>query len=249
MSIVSEINRINTNIANAYSKCNEKGATMPLVQNSSNLASTIDSISSGGGSGDLDWSAIGYSETPQGLVDSYNYAKQIYDNWENVSNLDNKFVNDKNLLIMPLVDTSNATTMYSMFSGSIVNIIPLLNTSNVTSMYQTFGQCYNLIKIPLLDTKNVTSFDYMFQQCSILTTIPVFDTTSATSMRNMFNSCGLLTDESLDNILQMCINATSYTGTKTLVRLGIGNAYYPATRIQALPHYQDFIDAGWTIGY
>ena len=76
MSVVSEINRINTNIANAYSKCNEKGATMPQIQNSSNLASTIDTIS---------------GEAPISittLTELNNSLSAIYDNYIN-------FLNDK----------------------------------------------------------------------------------------------------------------------------------------------------------
>lgn len=49
MSIASEITRINNNISNAYTQCNNKGATMPQVQNSDNLSSTIASIETGGG--------------------------------------------------------------------------------------------------------------------------------------------------------------------------------------------------------
>ena len=45
MSISQEIQRIKTNIANAYTQANEKGATLPQSQNSANLASTIQSIS------------------------------------------------------------------------------------------------------------------------------------------------------------------------------------------------------------
>lgn len=45
MSISQEIQRINTNIANAYTQANAKGATLPQNQNSANLASTIQSIS------------------------------------------------------------------------------------------------------------------------------------------------------------------------------------------------------------
>ena len=44
MSITSEINRINTNISNAYIQAENKGATIPENQNSSNLADTIQSI-------------------------------------------------------------------------------------------------------------------------------------------------------------------------------------------------------------
>lgn len=50
MSIQSEINRIKTNLADAYTAAQEKGATMPSQQNSENLASTISSVSASGGS-------------------------------------------------------------------------------------------------------------------------------------------------------------------------------------------------------
>ena len=45
MSIASEIQRIKNNIASAYTACTNKGATLPVAQNISNLASTISSIS------------------------------------------------------------------------------------------------------------------------------------------------------------------------------------------------------------
>lgn len=44
MSILSEIQRIKTNIANAYTSAGNKGATLPATQNSANLSSTIDTI-------------------------------------------------------------------------------------------------------------------------------------------------------------------------------------------------------------
>lgn len=46
MSIADEIQRIKNNVANAYSVCDEKGATIPQTQNIANLANTINSISS-----------------------------------------------------------------------------------------------------------------------------------------------------------------------------------------------------------
>ena len=48
MSIASEITRISTNVENAYTAANAKGATMPVSQNSDNLATTIASIPQGG---------------------------------------------------------------------------------------------------------------------------------------------------------------------------------------------------------
>lgn len=48
MTISNEIQRINTNIENAYSACETKGATLPATQNSANLSTCINSIPEGG---------------------------------------------------------------------------------------------------------------------------------------------------------------------------------------------------------
>ena len=47
ITIADEIARIKTNISNAYTSCQNKGAMLPETQNSANLATTIDSISGG----------------------------------------------------------------------------------------------------------------------------------------------------------------------------------------------------------
>ena len=44
MTIASEIQRIRTNIEDAYTACTNKGAVIPEVQNSANLATCINSI-------------------------------------------------------------------------------------------------------------------------------------------------------------------------------------------------------------
>lgn len=49
MSVATEITRIKEAISAAYAVCEEKGATMPSVENVGNLADTIDTISGGGG--------------------------------------------------------------------------------------------------------------------------------------------------------------------------------------------------------
>lgn len=185
--------------------------------------------SGGGGDSDLDWSAIGYDKPPKSVTSDYDYAKQIKDNWVPSTDLTAKFENNSNIIIMPLVDTSEVTNMSYMFS-----------------------YCSNLKEIPQFDTSNVINMRQMFQGCTYLKVVPLLDTSKISSslyINQMFNSCINLTDESVDNILQMAINATNVTSGKTLTALGLSSSYYPATRIQALPHYQDFIDAGWTIGY
>ena len=178
------------------------------------------------GGSDLDWTALGYEERPQAIDDGYTYALEIKNNWIPASNLSNKFQDDKKLIFMSLVDTSTTTLMTAMFQN-----------------------CFGLQSIPLLDTGKVTLMNNMFNGCFALKDIPVLDTSKVTGFGGIFNSCRSLTDESLNNILQMCINATSYKATKTLNQLGLRSNYYPVEKIQALPKYQDFIDAGWTIGY
>lgn len=49
MSVADEIARIKGNIASAYTAAGGKGATLPAVQNSANLAGCIDTITGGGG--------------------------------------------------------------------------------------------------------------------------------------------------------------------------------------------------------
>jgi hypothetical protein len=118
-----------------------------------------------------------------------------------------------------------------------------------TSLSEKFRDYYNLYFMPLVDTSITTNFNNMFRNCNQLTTIPVLDLSQATSFNYMFHECTHLSDESLNNILQMAINTTSFTGAKYLTQFGFSSTNYPATRIQALPSYQAFLDAGWTIGY
>lgn len=124
--------------------------------------------------------------------------------------------------------------------------------SDATIKNNDMGYCFARFQgteLPLLDTSNVTNMQNAFYSCSYLETIPVYNTSKVTNLTNAFNLSTKFSDQTLDNILQMCINATSYTGTKTLYEVGLRSMYYPVNKIQALPHYQDFISAGWTIGY
>lgn len=129
----------------------------------------------------------------------------------------------------------------------ITEISTQLDTSSVTNMTEMFAYCTNLQTIPLLDTSSVTNMAGMFRDCTNLTTIPLLDTSKVTNMTNMFNNCTNLTDESLNNILAMCANATSYTGTKTLKYMSLIEEQ--ATKCTTLSNYEAFTAAGWTTGY
>lgn len=71
MTIASELTKLQTNLSNAYTSCNNKGATMPSSQNFDNLATTINSIQTGGG-GITPTGTIEITEN--GTYDVTNYA-------------------------------------------------------------------------------------------------------------------------------------------------------------------------------
>lgn len=146
------------------------------------------------------------------------------------------------------IDTSNFVNMDGAFQFfHRLNNLPLLNTSNVTSMFCTFESCTSLTSVPQLDTSKVTNMRFTFRGCSNLTTLPLLSTDKVVTMQGMFTNCYSLSNESLNNIMQMCINAEEYTMTKTLKYIGISSTQ--AETCQSLSNYQAFLDAGWTTGY
>ena len=56
-----------------------------------------------------------------------------------------------------------------------------------------------------------------------------------------------LTDDSLNNLLKMCSNATNYTASKTLKDVGLTNTQ--ATTCTGLSNWADCVTAGWSTGY
>lgn len=188
-------------------------------------ASKIESISTGGGTG-LDWSEIGYDEQPQSLTDGFNYAKQIYDNW-NMSDTINYF-GDGNLIYFPMVDTVFVTSLDNSFSYcSALQELPLINTSNVNSMVGAFMNCSSLKSIPLLDTSNVTNFNQAFAYCKNLQEIPLLDTSNATTTYGMFSDCTslaripLLDTSKVENMSSMFSNCYAL---ETIPELNTSNA-------------------------
>lgn len=144
-----------------------------------------------------------------------------------------------------------------MFAPKLIKKIPdnIQVSSSATGLQACFRYCSNLVEVGAIDTTGITNMNQMFNGCSSLTTVPILNTasvnisaqTGASGLDNMFNGCTSLSNTSLNNILKMCINATSYQGTKTLATLGLTSAQ--ATTCQDLSNYADFVAAGWSTGY
>lgn len=165
-----------------------------------------------------------------------------------VTNMGSMFSGCTNLTEIPQLDTSNVTEMNQMFYGcNNLTEVPLLDTSKVTSFYQTFDNCSNLTAIPAFDTSNVTEMNYCFSMCTSLVTLPVLNTSKVKTMPGLVSGCSALSDDSLNNVLAMCANATSYTSTKTLKYVGLTSEQ--ATKCTTLSNYEAFTAAGWMTGY
>ena len=192
------------------------------------------------------WSAIGYSDIPADITSYYNYAKDIYDNWDSsITTMYYKYNSNQNIRYFPIVDTSNVTNMQQTFSYcNQINVFPTLNTSNVTNMQQMFYNCTGLVEVSLFDTNKVTNMQQIFQGCSSLKNVPALNTSSVTNFFNTFGGCSNLTSDSLNNILAMCAGATSYTGTKTLDTLGLTATQ--KTTCQSLSNWAAAQAAGWS---
>lgn len=146
-----------------------------------------------------------------------------------------------------LTDTDKTIDTNIYFIPTKSDSTVLLDTSAVTDMKQMFYQCSNLITIPLLDTNKVTTMQETFYGCTSLTTIPLLNTNKVTTMENIVYNCTSLSDNSLNNILAMCANASAYTSIKSLKQIGLTSAQ--ATKCKTLSNYSAFTAAGWTTGY
>lgn len=169
-------------------------------------------------------------------------------NTGNATDMGSLFATCLNLTEIPQLDTHSNTNMYCMFyKCNKVTSIPQLNTINVANMDSAFQDCSSITEISELNSSKVTIMQYLFSGCTNLITIPLLNTSKVTKMYNMVNKCPNLSDESLNNILAMCKNATSYNDTKTLRYLGLTSEQ--ATKCQSLSNYSAFTSAGWTTGY
>lgn len=177
-----------------------------------------------------------------------NSKGQVLLDTSGVTNMTSIFDDCSNLKEVPLLDTSKAVDTSCMFRRcSSLKEVPLLDTSNVTDMGSMFAYCTSLKEAPALNTSKVTTFNSMFCQCTNLEHVPLLDTSNVIGMFNTFEKCTNLSDESLNNILAMCTNATKITSNKTLKYLSLTSDQ--ATKCTTLSNYSAFTSAGWTTGY
>ena len=151
-------------------------------------------------------------------------------------------------------DARPITTRYwfnNMSNLSTIEGLDYLNTSEVTSMYSMFSGCSKLDSLDLstFDTSQTTSMTGMFNNCTYLKYLNLsgFDLSSATSIRLMFQNCtslesvdlGMFDTSNVTDLRNLFYGCTSLTGLdlSTMVIADdaqTGNLLYNCTALQSL---------------
>lgn len=225
-------------------------------------ASKIGEIEQGGGTGEssLDWSAIGYSKEPESLTDGFNYAKQIYNSWDETRTY-LTFTDDKNLVYFPLIDTKNVTGLTNTFSGcNLLREIPNINTSKVETMAATFTDCWSLTSVPAFDTSNVVNFGNIFNNCKSLKEIPLIDTSKGIVMSFMFRYCNSLSNIPLFNTSSATEMYAMFDGCESLSTIPaidmssvttVNSMFLNCHKLESLPllNFSSVEDTGYFLSY
>ena len=179
--------------------------------------------SEGGASYPPNWSLLGLETTPPDILSDFEYSRYIQNNFVPRTNITEMFMDDTQLKYAPTLDFTNVEI--------IINL---------------FARCSNLISVGNLDFSRINDLSGVFAQCTHLITVPVFNASSCFMFDNMFFNCPTLSNDSLNNILAMCITGTT-AFEKTLSNLGLTQAQ--ATICQTLSNWNAFVAAGWSTGY
>lgn len=192
----------------------------------------------------------------------------------NVKNFSNFMTSMSNLTSIPNFNVSNATNISQMLEGSYkLTNLPDWSFPNVTNAYQAFSNCSGLTSINLT---NFSKLNYaywmfagcsnlksigdlgiggngkavnvagMFYSCSNLTDIPYYDI-KPTDMDRFASGCRSLTNNSVINVIKMCLNSTQYSYKNLMT----SNSRSPLAGTQfSNSYYQDYVEAltaaGWT---
>lgn len=137
---------------------------------------------------------------------------------------------------------------YSGLAAFIDSIDDGYDISAVDKISNLFSGLYAFKKAPTMNTSHIINAQNLFSSCESMVTVPIYDFSNLTGNNNynMFKNCSSLSNESLNNILQMCITMTKVSN-KNLKYMGISSTQ--ATTCQSLSNWSAFTSAGWTTGY
>lgn len=265
MSIATEIERIKTNIANAYTKLSEKGATLPDTQNSASLSDAISTISNNEKdwwndrtNGNTEWQYLFYKYNGDYLPENIN-SDNVYDaqgafscsrikelpelNLKNVLYADDmlSYCNNITTVTLDFNLVENCSNMFyadtSLESVTFLNKMPCLE-----NIKTCFFACSKLKNVYNLDISNIKT-DYIYSSSNsplynLFTSTIIENLTISGEIYSSFSVPSTLTHDSLINI----INAlATVNDTKTLALF--------STNLEKLTDDEKAIaiNKGWTL--
>lgn len=185
-----------------------------------------------------------YASADVNVVSDYN-AKMITTHPSTSSYTCRSFVTEIPELDFAGFGSQSSSGFFDAFDN--LETIKIKNMAGQTRTNNMFRGCAKLKNISGLNTTGTTNFGSMFFNCHDLINIPTLDLSVATNLGGLFSSCESLSNESLNKILGFLINATAYTGTKTLQYIGLSSAQ--ATICTGLSNWPEAQNSGWTTGY
>ena len=234
MSVADQINRIKTNIANAYSAAEAKGATIPEVKNSENLSACVDSITAGGGGG-----------TQFGLT-----AEQMLGTLDGEGNLTIPTL--PSITFTGLVGIPNNRYYYKFYyrnfeKGAVVSFPDLTNIAT-SGMYRCFSYCTSLTSVDLSALTIVYSSGLQdcFSNCTSLTSVDLsaLTTVGNRGLDSCFNYCTSLANISFPSLTSVQTNSFGNTSHAYCFRdcTALTEIHFRAdaqTAIEAMTGYAD----------
>ena len=242
MSISQEIQRIKTNIANAYTQANAKGATLPESQNSANLASTIESISGlevkhGIIATEVDedgyvtkakvvgLNTVPYASFYNNETDRYNKLKKVELSEEITTIKKYAFKECTSLENINIPDNVTSVLGYAFQDCRGLKSIELSNNIVTIGEY-AFYNCFGLKDINIPD--NVTTIETStFSGCKSLTSINIPN--SVTSIKNSaFTNCSGMAfyDFSSHTVIPTLSNTNAFAGIPSDCRIIVPDSLY-----------------------
>ena len=145
----------------------------------------------------------------------------------NVTSIGGMFAGCTNLTTIPNFNTGKVNTMSDMFDNCInLTLVPNFYLPKATNVERMFRSCTNLVTVPNFNNMIVINMGAMFSLCENLVTVPQFNTSKVnTALSSMFLGCNNLSNESIQNIINMCLNS-AITDAK-YKNLSATNVYSP----------------------
>lgn len=205
------------------------GATAEKIKKDEVICGVTGTYEGGG----RDWSAIGYSGEPETIVNGYNYAKNIYDNWDSsVTSMPSSIRDSRGqILFFPGLDMSNITGngLYEALGWQyhLIEVGPIIVSNKCTTFARSFYQNYSLEKFDFsnIDLSNIASFEQTFYNCSCLKNLKNIKNKSVdklTSIVQMFYSCSSIEE----------IDLSGWQNTDLLKN--IYSAFYNCTKVKTI---------------